>query len=115
MKITIGELKQLIKEATGGDGKFDRVDGRSFQHLEVGNTYIVKSGRSRIKATFVGWVTKDGQLAAPDIEDPNQIDLRFADVDDGMEWEAYWYEGARGGGAYAVGSSADTLFVKETF
>lgn len=110
MKITVGKLKQLVREATGGDGRLERVDQTNFQHLEVGNTYIVKAGRDRLRSVFQGWVDEAG--ATTESEDVNTVKLKFADVADGFEWEAYWFEnGARS--AFAVGSSADTLFVKE--
>lgn len=112
MKLNQKQLRSLIEsillEATGGDGYFERVNDQNWQHLEVGNLYVCKSGRSHTRATFVDWVTKDGQSAPPDLEDPNLVDLKFADESDGMEWEAYWFEDG-----YAVGSSADPLYVKE--
>lgn len=108
MKITIGKLKQLIKEATGGDGKFELVDSSNWQHLEVGNDYLVKVGSERIEAKFLGWFTKDELEASPDDEDFKNIDLKFADLDDGMEWTAYWFEKS-----YAAGSGAKKLYVKE--
>lgn len=100
------ESKKL-KEATGGDGKLEKVDQSNWQHLEVGNTYKCKTGRHAVIAKFLGWVDESG--ADTDSEDPNTTRLKFADVSDGMEWEAYF-----SGGKFAVGSSADTLFVKES-
>lgn len=100
------ESKKL-REATGGDGKLERVDQSNWQHLEVGNTYLCKTGRDKVLAKFLGWVDESG--VDSDSEDPNVTNLKFADVSDGMEWEAYF-----SGGKFAAGSSADTLFVKES-
>lgn len=111
-KTTWTKGAKRIDEATGGDGRFERVDETNWQHLEVGNTYLVRVGRERVKCTFVGWVDKQGKPTEG--EDPNEVDLRFADVDDGMEWEAYWSDRGGRAGCYSVGSSSDVLFVKET-
>lgn len=97
-----------ILEYTGGDGKFQLVndDHAAWQHLEVGMEFICKVGRERVPAKFLGWFDKKGQPT--ESENPDEVDLRFADLSDGMEWEAYWFEGA-----YCAGSSADKLYVKE--
>jgi hypothetical protein len=96
--------KSLKTEATGEVEEV--VDASNFEHLEVGNTYLVTVGNDRVECTFVGWVDKSG--APTESEDPEQVDLRFADVSDGMEWEAYFFDGT-----YCGGSSADPLYVKE--
>jgi hypothetical protein len=104
--VRIVPLGEAITEATGGDGKMEKVTKQNWQHLEVGNTYLVKSGRDRTKSNFVGWVDKQGEHT--DSEDPTQVDLKFVDVKDGFEWTAYHHDGG-----YAVGSSADPLYVRE--
>jgi len=108
-KVSLKAVKKegALKEATGGDGKLEKVTEQNWQHLEVGNTYLVKAGRDRTQSNFVGWVDKNGEHT--DNEDPTQVDLKFVDVKDGFEWTAYHHDGG-----YAVGSSADALYVKET-
>jgi hypothetical protein len=95
-----------VTEATGGDGKLERVTEQNWQHLEVGNEYLVKHGRMKLKCGFVGWVDQQG--APTESEDPTQVNLKFVELGTGKEWEAYFFDGG-----YAVGSSADKLYVKE--
>lgn len=105
-----------IVEATGGDGRFERVGTASttggpsnnWMHLEVGNTYLIKAGRDRLTAEFLGWFDAGGEESDPDNDDPSTVQLRFRDTD-GDEFEAYWHEGS-----YCIGSGADPLYVKET-
>ena len=128
MKITLKQLKKLIKEHDAvapdyyGDSYYsdddddddssrgetapgsELIDESNFQHLEVGNLYLVydPSAEGPINCTFVDWVDKQGNHT--ELEDPNLVDLRFAE-EDGLEFEAYWD---------AIGSSADPLYVEQS-
>lgn len=111
MKITIAKLKKLIREATGGDGRLELVDARNWGHLEQGSTYMCKTGRDKVIATFVGWFDESGVELPHEhpSNNPEGVQLKFADTKDGFEWEAYW-----SGDSFCAGSSADKLFVKES-
>jgi hypothetical protein len=107
-RITPSPQFEAVNEATGGDGKLERVSEENYQHLEVGNTYMCKVGRERVKATFDGWVDEAGNPT--ESEDVNVVKLQFTDVVDPLTWQAYWFEKS-----FVAGSSAETLYVKETF
>ncbi len=108
MKLTVGQLKKLVLREATGDGKFELIDASNFEHLEVGNEYIAKVEGERIRTVFVDWVLKDGSSADPDERNPEKVELRFRDVKDGFEWEAFYFKGH-----YAQGSGAEPLYVKE--
>lgn len=99
--------RKTVKEATGDDG-MTVVDASNWQHLEVGNTYMCQVGSDNVKATFSGWVDKQGNPT--EAENPEEVELRFADVSDGMEWEAYWSDGS-----YCAGTSTEPLSVEEAW
>jgi len=118
MKIKKSELRAMIREtvqhvlarmneAIGGDGS-ERVDAQGWEHLEVGNTYIIDGVRSK----FVGWFYEDGTEANIDESDPSRVYLKFEDEDDGFQWNSYWSESES---SYVVGSSADPLVVQEVW
>lgn len=111
MKITVKQLRHLIDEATG-EGHFERVDGSNWEHLEVGNTYKVRVGSERIMSEFLGWFDHDASQEDRQVEtsseNPEEVVLRFRDIKDGFEWDAYWFDGV-----YVAGSSAQTLRVLE--
>jgi len=67
---------------------------RYIDDLNPGDAAIVGYRNHRIPTRFVGWKLEDGKPRAS-----------FRDHD-GMEWDAYMYEGR-----FCVGSSADELKV----
>ncbi len=107
-RVTLKATKSegIVREAAGGDGKFELVNAGNWQHLEVGNRYSIKAGRDSSISVFEGWVDKNGNHT--DETDPDLVDLLFTDVSDGFTWEAYW-----SGNKYCVGSGADGLRVEE--
>lgn len=107
LKPVKSENKQLQMEATG-DGESELVDASNFEHLEVGNTYLVTVGQEEVKCEFKGWVDENGQPTEE--RDPNKVQLQFADLSDGMLWEAYFFEDK-----YCAGTSADPLYVQELY
>lgn len=86
----------------------EQVSFDNFQQLKVGTKYKCGMGAESTTAIFNGWVGSNGQLT--ESEDVKQVNLLFADADDGMTWSASWNDAK---GCYSSASSADPLYVKE--
>ena len=110
MRITESQLRRIVRneirrlhESTGEIE--EEVNARNFDHLEVGQRYTVVGMPGRNE--FVGWFTESGEQASADVP-PEQTMLKFRDLVDGYEWEAYFHRGK-----FCWGSGAEPLVVQE--
>lgn len=84
----LSEAKRILEAV--GDGGFELVTARNFEHLEVGNDYEYKAASDRGRTKFLGWVDERGNTTHS--RSPEQVYLNFRDSH-GDEWQAYHHKG----------------------
>lgn len=110
MKLTESQLRSIVREEINrlheatGEVK-EAVDANNFDHLEIGNDYKV-SGMPG-KHQFIGWFDESGEIASIDLP-TEKTRLKFLDINDNEEWDAYYFNRY-----FCWGSSAKKLIVKE--